>query len=310
VEWEYLGPFYRSERRWTALQEDCACPDFFPLGDKHMLLMHDHWPFNHCHYYLGRYEGRHFHPETHDYMSWPGGQLAGPETLLDDRGRRLFFGWIYEARPWEEKGWASVMSLPRVLSLGAGNVLRIEPAPELETLRYNPRERSSVMLPADAEVDLEEMRGDCLELSVEIEPGTAEAVGVKARCSPAGEEETSILFVCRERLLRIELGRSTLDAAIRYSRFTSRQAPEGLSENDRFTDVQEAPFVLETGERLHLRLFLDRSVLEVFANCRQVLTQRIYPSRADSLGIRLFARGERAIASRLQCWSMRPANPW
>ena len=101
IHWEYQGPFYQSSRRWTDVVEDCACPDFFPLGDKYMLLMHGHRPYGMAHYYLGRYENEQFYPETHGRMNWQGGQLSGPETLLDDKGRRIFFGWIREARPWE-----------------------------------------------------------------------------------------------------------------------------------------------------------------------------------------------------------------
>lgn len=309
VAWEYLGPFYRSERRWTTVSDDCACPDFFPLGPRHMLLMHDHWPFNHCHYYLGRHEDQRFYPEAYGKMSWPGGQLAGPETLADEQGRRLFFGWIYEARPWEEHGWASVMSLPRVLALGADGTLRIAPAPELEALRSDFRERRDLTLPADQEVELAEIRGDSLELSVEIKLGTATEVGVAVRCSPGGEEQTPIVCAPREERLRIELTRSTLDPAIRYPRFAARHVPEGLPESERFVPSQEALFALAPGETLRLRLFLDRSVLEVFANERQCLTQRLYPSRSDSLGVRLFARGGSATAQ-VRAWRMMPTSGW
>ena len=55
--------------------------------------------------------------------------------------------------------------------------------------------------------------------------------------------------------------------------------------------VQAAPFRLAAGEVLELRVFIDRSVIEVFANGRQSLTQRVYPTRADSIGVRLFAAG-------------------
>ena len=96
--WEYVGPFYRSERRWTAEEEDCACSDFFPFGDRHMLLMHTHRPYGKCQYYLGRYENERFIPERNGQLSWLGSMLAGPETLADDRGRRIFMGWIADAR--------------------------------------------------------------------------------------------------------------------------------------------------------------------------------------------------------------------
>jgi beta-fructofuranosidase len=48
---------------------------------------------------------------------------------------------------------------------------------------------------------------------------------------------------------------------------------------------------LEDGELLRLRVFIDRSVVEVFANGRQCLTLRTYPSREDSTGVSVFARG-------------------
>ena len=70
--------------------------------------------------------------------------------------------------------------------------------------------------------------------------------------------------------------------------------------------VQRAPFRLGEGERLQLRVFLDRSILEVFANSRLCLTQRIYPSRVDSLGVNLFSKGGEAQVMSLKVWDMDP----
>ena len=53
--------------------------------------MHGHRPYGMAHYYLGRYEDEQFYPEIHGRMNWQGGQLSGPETLFDDKGRRIFF---------------------------------------------------------------------------------------------------------------------------------------------------------------------------------------------------------------------------
>ena len=55
-------------------------------------------------------------------------------------------------------------------------------------------------------------------------------------------------------------------------------------------------------------MYLDRSVLEVFADGRQALTQRIYPTRTDSLGVRLYALGGDAHVTRLRAWDMAPAH--
>lgn len=73
---------------------------------------------------------------------------------------------------------------------------------------------------------------------------------------------------------------------------------------------QKAPFVLPEGEPLRLRVFLDRSILEVYANERQALVQRIDPVREDSTGISLFATGGQASLIRLDAWDMAPTNPW
>lgn len=308
--WTYVGPFYKSERRWTGEGEDCACPDFFPIGDRHMLLMHTHRPYGQCQYYIGRYEKERFLPETHGRMSWPGGQICAPETLLDDKGRRIFWGWIREQGP-ATNGWGSVASLPRVLSLAPDKTLRIEPAPELEALRHNHRRRPGSQLAKDSEVAIDDVRGDCMELSVILEPKGATEFGIKVRRSPQGEEETAIVCVPAEKALKVELGKSTLNESIRYPAIDARYARDkGIPESEWFTREQSAPFELASGEPLRLCVFLDRSVLEVYANGRQCITQRIYPSRADSLGVSLFARGGEAGIRSFEAWDMSPVNSW
>ena len=89
---EYVGPFYKSDRKWTEEIEDCACSNFFPFGDKYMLLMHTHRPYGKAQYYIGRYENERFYPEINGQLSRLGAMVAGPETLLDDRGRRDILG--------------------------------------------------------------------------------------------------------------------------------------------------------------------------------------------------------------------------
>jgi len=73
---------------------------------------------------------------------------------------------------------------------------------------------------------------------------------------------------------------------------------------------QEAPLELRDGESLELRIFLDHSILEVFANGRQCVTQRIYPTRADSTGVALFSRGGDAEVSTLDAWDLAASNPY
>lgn len=315
--WEYRGPFYRSDRRWTDVTEDCACPDFFPLGDRHVLLMHVHAPFWSASYYIGRWDRvrEQFIPESHGRMNWPGGQLSAPETLLDAKGRRIFWGWVREARPaWTSlatmpapNGWTSIATLPRILSLDSDHTLRIVPTPELEVLRHNPRTHYDLVLEPGRELALPDIRGDSLELALTIEPGSATEVGLKVRCSPDGAEQTGIIYSHEAATLRTELAKSSLDPDVKYP---ARSNFKELPEDQKWATEQVAPLTLPPGEPLRLRVFIDRSILEVFANDRQCLTQRIYPTRADSLGIVLIARGGTARATSVEAWDMHATNSW
>ena len=74
--------------------------------------------------------------------------------------------------------------------------------------------------------------------------------------------------------------------------------------------VEGGPLKLGPDETLKLRVFVDKSVVEVFANGRQAVMRRIYPSRSDSLGVRLFSVGGSVAVPRLQFWEMMPSNPF
>ena len=107
------------------------------------------------------------------------------------------------------------------------------------------------------------------------------------RSSADGAEQTSIVYDWRTGRLTLDCGRSSLDVGV-----------------DR--PAHGAALPLPPGGPLELRVFLDRSVVEVFANGRACITDRIYPSREDSLGLRVFANGGRATLRSLGAWTMAP----
>ncbi len=108
--------------------------------------------------------------------------------------------------------------------------------------------------------------------------------------SPDGQEETSIFYDAKEKLLKVD---------------TRRSGPR-----DTPGTVEADPFELKAGERLKLRIFVDRSVVEVFANSRQAITRRIYPARRDSVGVRVFSSGGDARVHVLKAWNITPSNPY
>jgi beta-fructofuranosidase len=291
ITWEYLHPFYTSSRAWTHEDEDNMCPDFFPLGDRHMLLFISH---NHgCQYYIGRYEADHFIPETHGRMSWTDNAFFAPESLVDGRGRRIMWSWIFDGRDREAQeasGWSGTMSLPRVLWLGEDKTLRMGPSEEIAVLRFNPRAYTDLNVPAGSGLSLDGVAGDSLELELEIRGDQAAQFGVKICCSPTGDEQTLVFYDRVDRQLKIDTTRSSLGQGSKA--------------------VEGGPLTLGANEPLRLRIFVDRSVVEAFANDRQAVMRRIYPVHENSLGVRLFSREDDALVTSLRVWDLAPSNPW
>ena len=308
LHWQPLHPFYEHpDLAWTVEGEDCSCPDFFKLGDKWVLLCISHKIGGRC--YVGRYENEKFFPEQHLRMNWPGAQFFAPESLLDASGRRLCWAWVTDPRirPAQDKTGSGFQSLPRILALDKDGTLRIAPAPELEALRNNPRRVDHLSVPADSECVIESIQGDGLELLAEIQPGNARACGLKVRCTPDGAEETALWYDPAAKKLSIDVARSTLRKDIAYGDtvFVGYNTQKEKDIKNR-VNVVDAPLTLAPGEPLRLRIFIDKSMLEVFANDRQCLTQVIYPRRDDALLLKACAMGAPVTVESLQAWDMAP----
>lgn len=287
VNWDYRGLLYEPGN-----ESDCAVPDLFRLGEAHVLLFASHE--RGVQYYVGAMEGEQFVPRRHGRMNFGGfslesGTLCAGLSLRDDADRRLMFGWVTEGRTeaaQRASGWSGVMCLPRVLALGGDGLLRIEPVPELQALRGVHRRFDDLHVPAGAPAPLDGVDASCSEVAVAFERETAGEVGIAVGRSPDGAEETRIVYSRAE-------GRISLDPG------DSSAAPDVVGRA-----VQHAPLDLDTDEALQLRIFIDRSIVEVFANGRQCLTQRIYPSRSDSRGVALFAQLDAGVCS-VDVWQMR-----
>ncbi|MHB0938604.1 MAG: glycoside hydrolase family 32 protein [Armatimonadota bacterium] len=282
-QWEYLHPLCVGKQEETGAMWEC--PDFFPLDNRHVLFFS---PYGLPTYLTGGYADHRFTPRAGGGKLDYGRHFYAPNSFLDGQGRRILWGWCWEGRTNEAQraaGWAGVMSLPRVLTLD-GDRLRQAPAPEVETLRGSEHLHVyETLLASRLEIKLDPIPGDAVELHVLLDPGTAREVGLSLRRSPDGEEETRLVFTRETGMLGIDRTKSSLDPA----------------QNRGFHD---GPVHLAPGEPLDLRLFIDRSLLEVFANERTCLTSRIYATRADSLGISLFAEDGAARLLSLDAWEM------
>ena len=289
--WTHVGDLLAHPVPGVDLDEDISCPDLFELGGQRVLVCISHRMG--CRYYVGEWRDEQFHPDTHAQMSWVDNAFFAPESLLDPTGRRIMWAWIFDGREplaRQASGWSGTMSLPRVLTVGDDGLLRMKPIEELVALRYNERHMAETTIEAGAEVTVREVIGDTLELTIRLLPGRSQECGVKVCCSPDGSEQTRVYYDAGDGQLKID----------------TRQSSQWQGAKS----VESGPFRLGSDEELVLSVFVDRSVVEVFANGRQAVMRRIYPSRPDSLGVSLFANGGSARLLGLSAWDMMPSNPY
>jgi len=297
-QWTSLGDFL-THLPFIRPDDDGACPNFEPIGDKHILLF-----FSHTHggqYFLGDYANRRFKPFAHGRLNHgrvaPGGVHA-PSSAPDGEGGVITIFNINDARYSEH--WDQIMSVPQRLTLGEDQTLRIRPVESLAGLRRNHQHVDRTVLPANQEVVLTELRGNTMELKLEIDPKESRWIQLNVLRSPAGEEQTSVTYFSFERELT-------------YWYQTPGEVILDGSRSSILSDVwlrpPERAVVRRDGKPLTMRVFIDRSVVEVFVNEQQYLAMRVYPGREDSLGVSLRAQGQDAVLNTLDAWQMEPIWP-
>ena len=297
--WTYLGSFVEDDV-FTEPGEDCACPYFWPIGDKYILAFCSHRRGSQ--YLLGDYDKVHhrFKPFAHGRFNFRGigyGGVNAPSAMPDGKGGIYIIHNINEARHTE--GWNHIMSLVRVLTLRADNTLGIEPIPAVESIRYDHRHVGETPLPANSEIVMDGIEGNAMELAVEVDPQSAREICLHVLRSPGKEEYTSISFYKHGHMLIDRNDRSYIRDAIAIDASRSSLSPDVFAR-----PPEVAPFELADGELLNLRIFVDKSVVEVFANESQCVALRVYPEREDSVGVCIRAQGSDAILRSLDAWQM------
>lgn len=283
VHWEYLHPILTGNE--IDLGEVWECPSLIPLDGKHILLVSPTPESAHTYWVLGGYTHNKLHPEMQGKTDH-GKYFYAALPLRDESGRWLLWGWIKEGRSVNDQmaaGWSGVMSLPRLLSLGADGSLHMAPAPELTQLRQQHTHQMEITIAPGASHLLPGCSGACLEIIAEFEPSEAENFGLLVCASPDRSEYTRIGYDRASRSLFIDRSHSSLDGNVDH-------------------DLDRAPL---PAEELKLHIFIDASVIEVFAAGHICLTSRVYPDRPDSLEIDLFAHGGYAKLKSLDVWTLK-----
>ena len=324
ISWEYLHQFVEGDF-FTRVGDDGSCPYFFPIGDQHILLFYSHMSGGQ--YLLGEYDKNKdkFHSKSHGLFNFGPSNPCGvhaPSAIPDGKGGIVV---IFNMNPgnkneykddYVNKYWGQIMTLPRRLNLNEKNQLSIEPAGDIESLRFNKKKIGRMILPANQEVVLNEIKGTSMELFLEFNHRDSPMIEINVLRSPNKEEFTRISFFNKRGFKyqksvpnnnkSVNVMSSALAELVRHESVLSIDTsyssilPGVLSRAP-----ESAPVSIGEKELIQMRIFIDKSVLEVFINSLQCISVRVYPSLKESNGVSLKSQGKNAELINLYSWQMK-----
>jgi beta-fructofuranosidase len=242
------------------------CPNFFQLGRQWVLFVS---PYGKVQYFVGSFDATtcRFTAHTNGLLDY-GSSFYAPNTMLVPDGRRLVWGWL-NGFP-SGHGWNGCLSLPRQLSISRDGQLHQDPAPQLSKLRGKPSEWRNLQLQEGGETF--KLPGtNTLEIQADIEMQTAKKVSLEIKSSSNDAKPITMEF-----------------------------------DGDQLTVMDtKAPLqISDDQKKLGLRIFIDRSVLEVFAN-ETVCVTKIIPTLGADAVLNIRTEGGKADLKQIRAWPMK-----
>ncbi|HEX8713165.1 MAG TPA: glycoside hydrolase family 32 protein [Terracidiphilus sp.] len=286
--WEYLHPLVASDTSAEGATNPVdsgdmwECPDFFPLGDKHALIYSTKGK--------SRWMTGAFHPQTLRFHPQQSGVLDtgayyAAKTQTDASGNRVLWGWVRETRPVAEyraAGWAGLMSLPRILTLGNDGRLRMTIASEVRALRETEQKLKIHGTEEQRRRQIAQMkiRDACGEIACVLRPASQPFAFSIVSNNSANPEPAACLTLSFD---------PARPAQINIDGTTFSLAPEGSP--------------------AELSLHIDSSVIEVILNRSAAHTKRFYLPGRQPQSLRLQWMGSTAAMESLSVWQIAPISP-
>ena len=281
-EWRFASVLARSANQYGRMWE---CPDFFPLDGRQVLLVSpqemksagpEFIDGNTTLCLIGQYDGDSFRftrerEQTIDY----GLDFYAPQTVEAADGRRIMIAWMQywnsvDYRPPQGLPFFGQMTLPRELRVRQGRLIQ-NPVRELEPYRGAAVSYRNVLL-QDEELELNGIKGRCLDITVWIQPDQRGPVFDSFTITAAAGGGCRTRIVCRpdKSTVTVDRGNSGLPENILNQREFSVRFPEG---------------------KLKLRLLLDRYSLELFVNDGEQAATFVVFSPEEADGVSFSAAG-------------------
>ena len=273
LRWRYCGPLVKEERIKGLFLE---CPNFVQLaptqegGPSKWVLLTS--PYNLVEYTTGAFDARSltFAPEQHGILDAGRGETPNfyaTNLVEDPAGNTILLGWVRGFA--KGRGWNGALALPRLLTVDGDGRPRQKPLPALQSLRGEQQSAAAIDVVDGSQV-LPDIAGDALEIQLSLHLGVADAAGVRLRCAGDGKGGVELRW----------------DGSVLTVAGTAVALPAGPE------------------RQLDLHIFLDRCVLEVFADGgRSTVTRIVYPQDEDQ-SVAIFATGGAAHFQSIDVWPL------
>lgn len=297
LDWSYVGILARSENKLGKMWE---CPDFFKLDGEDVIVVS---PMSlprdgdrYCNtsssvYIVGNFD---FESCKYDYDTIEeidaGFDFYAPQTMIDDKGRRILIAWMQmwgRTMPTHEENhkWAGAMTLPRELRLIDGKLFQ-SPVEEMKNYRVN--EVSYKDVTVKKSLILEGIEGQNIELELEVDFLASNKFGLKVL---KDEENETVMYYDKAE------GKFVFDRSKNGAELLGEEKDEDIK------FVRKVAVAL-SNNKLRLRIFIDRSSVEVFIqNGQKVMSSTVYP-KSSAKAIEFFTDGK-VIIKGLNKWEIK-----
>lgn len=285
IHWEFETILERCKNEYGSMWE---CPDFFPLGEKYILIASpqnmiaqglEFHNGNNSMWIIGSYDKqeKRFERESIKAIDY-GLDFYAPQTMETSDGRRVMIGWMqswdnYMTPP--DFQWSGMMTIPREITIRDGKLYQF-PVKELENYHTNEIELSSIMIENETKT-FESIKGRVVDLSVEIEEGDYEQFSIQI----AKNEKfyTEICYEPNKQQLMIDRTYSGIDRDILCTRLAKVESDNG---------------------KIKLRILLDRYSVEVFVNDGELAMTNLIYTTQEAEEITFTSKGK-VIANIIKC---------
>lgn len=277
--WQFRKVLHTAPRAETGLSE---CPNFFAVrnaqGSEDWVLLSS--PFRTVQYEVGDFDVQQLTftaatKGTLDPGFTPNSTVAhyyATNTIYAPDGRLILLGWV-RGFP-AGHGWNGCLALPRVLTIGADRRPRQNPVAELEELRARHLTFPAQLLPRWP-IILATAAGTSLEIDLTLRIQWGATFALHLRAGDSSEPSLSI-----------------------------RYDGENLS-----VAQTSVPFALGTHPLLRLRLFVDRSVSELYVNDGALVVTVVSPMPENALDLEIDPQGSELELIAFNAWEMAYSSP-